>query len=278
MTTSRKACVIGWPIGHSRSPLIHNYWLKKYGIDGEYTKREVAPDALADFVGSLRANGFAGINVTIPHKQAVLKLSKPDERAEAVGAANTLWYEGDTLCSTNTDVEGFLNNLDAGVPGWSRNLENVVVLGAGGAARAVVHALMGRKAAHIHVVNRTRKSADDLAARFGKAVTADNWDALSTLLARASLLVNASSAGMKKQGALDVDLNSANPSLTIAELVYDPRDTALLKAARARGLRAVDGVGMLMHQAVGGFERWFGRRPEVTSELRALVEADLAAA
>lgn len=275
MTTRRKACVIGWPIGHSRSPLIHNYWLKKYGIAGEYTKQEVAPEALPEFVRALRQKGYAGINVTIPHKQAVLTLTKPDERAEAVGAANTLWYEGDTICSTNTDVEGFLNNLDAGAPGWDRDLSEVVVLGAGGAARAVVHALVSRKARRIHVVNRTRASAEALAARVGKPVQTAAWGHLAKLLTEAKLLVNASSAGMSKQGALDIDLRDANASLTVAELVYDPRDTALLKAARAKGLRAVDGVGMLLHQAVGGFERWFGVRPEVTAELRALVEADL---
>lgn len=273
-TKHKAACVIGWPAGHSRSPLIHNYWIKQHKLDADYRKEPVAPEAFEKFVLSLRENGYVGANVTLPHKQSALKLSKPDDRADAVGAANTLYYEGDTLRSTNTDVEGFLANLDASVSSWDRGLETAVVLGSGGAARAVVFALLQRDVQHIHVVNRTVARADEIAKRFGKRVRSAQWSETTGLLGAAGLLVNTTSLGMKGQPPLDINLRCA-PSLVVAELVYDPLETALLKSARDKGLRTADGLGMLLHQAVRGFQLWFGVKPEVTPELRALVEADL---
>jgi shikimate dehydrogenase len=271
---TQKACVIGWPVKHSRSPLIHNYWIKQHGLDAEYRIEEVAPQNFADFVRNLRAHGYAGANVTVPHKEAALTLSEPDERARAVGAANTLWYVDGTLRSTNTDVEGFLANLDSTTPGWDRGLESAIVLGAGGGARAVIFALLQRDVQRIHVINRTLERAQALQRQFGARVRPAGWDETTGLLGGAGLLVNTTTLGMS--GAPPLEINLRCPaSLVVADLVYHPLLTNLLTAARERGLRTADGLGMLLHQAVRGFQLWFGVRPEVTAELRALVEADL---
>jgi len=204
-----------------------------------------------------------------------LSLSEPDDRALAVGAANTLWLDGGKLRSTNTDVEGFTANLDASVPGWDRGPDDAVVLGAGGSARAVVYGLIERGFEVIHVVNRTTERSQALRERFGGAVQPAAWNALPHLLARAGLLVNTTSLGMTGQPPLDIDIGPLSKDAAVADLVYAPLETALVKAARARGLSAADGLGMLLHQAVRGFQLWFGVRPGVTPELRALVEADL---
>ena len=270
----RVACLIGWPAAHSRSPLIHHYWLRRLGIEGGYTIEAVPPDEFKDFLFRLSLRGFVGANVTIPHKERVLKLSKPDERAQAVGAANTLWFADGELCATNTDVEGFLNNLDASAPGWDRAAE-VLVLGAGGAARAVVSGLLERGIKCVHLANRTKARADALADQFGDEVHAVAWDAFGDLLPRAKLLVNTTSLGMHGQPPLEIDIGKLPADAVVNDLVYVPLLTPLLAASRARGLKTADGLGMLLHQAVRGFELWFGQRPQVTSELRALVEADL---
>ncbi|MDH6264048.1 shikimate dehydrogenase [Bradyrhizobium sp. BR13661] len=276
MTTPKPpaACLIGWPAAHSRSPLIHHYWLRTLGIAGGYVIEAVPPDDLRDFVLRLSLRGFVGANVTIPHKEAVLDLSAPDARARAVGAANTLWFEDGELRATNTDVEGFLDNLDASAPGWDK-AEEALVLGAGGASRAVVFGLLERGFKRINLANRTLARAEALAAQFGPNVHPLAWDGINDVLPRARLLVNTTSLGMHGQGALEVDVARLPPEAVVADLVYVPLVTPLLAAARARGLRTADGLGMLLHQAVRGFELWFGRRPEVTAELRALVEADL---
>ena len=271
----RAACVIGWPVEQSRSPLIHNYWLKRYGIDGDYRREAVRPEELGKFVGSLAARGYVGANVTVPHKEAVLALSEPDEQARAIGAANTLWL-GDTLHSTNTDVEGFLANLDACAPQWDRSLSTAVVLGAGGAARAVIYGLIARGAERIVVVNRSYGRARDLRQRFGERVYAARWDERNATLAGATLLVNATTLGMQGQPDLSIEVRRLPDRAIVADLVYVPLLTNLLRAAKARRLRTADGLGMLLHQAVRGFALWFGKTPEVTTELRALVEADLA--
>jgi len=271
---ARAACLIGWPAAHSRSPLIHHYWLRKLGIAGGYNIEAVPPEGFAEFVLHLSTHGFVGANVTIPHKERALILSKPDERASAVGAANTLWYEGDELRSTNTDIEGFINNLDACAPGWDTATE-ALVLGAGGAARAVVFGLIERGIKRVHLANRTVGRARALADQFGASVDPVSWDAIRALLPRAGLLVNTTSLGMHGQPPLEVDVGLLPPHAVVADLVYVPLQTPLLSAARARGLKGADGLGMLLHQAVRGFELWFGQRPEVTSELRDLVEADL---
>lgn len=277
MTAARAACIVGWPVEHSRSPLIHNYWLKHYGIAGEYRREAVPPDTFAAFVKNLAARGYAGCNVTLPHKEMALKLSQPDDRAESVGAANTLWLDGATLRSTNTDVEGFLDNLDACAPQWDKNLRTAAVLGAGGAARAVVYGLVLRGAGRIVVVNRTQDRAEALRWRFGERVHPVSWDARNAQMADADLVVNATTLGMEQREDLALDIARLPSHALVADLVYVPLFTPLLAAARARDLRTADGLGMLLYQAVRGFTLWFGKKPDVTQELRALVEADLAA-
>lgn len=275
MSKEHKAvCVIAWPAGHSRSPLIHNYWIKQHKLDAEYRREAVPPEKFADFIKNLSANGYVGANITVPHKEAALKLSEPDDRARAVGAANTLWYDDGKLRSTNTDVEGFLANLDAATPGWDRGLSTAVVLGAGGGARAVLFALLAREVGRVYVINRTEARAKALQKKFGARVQVAGWGETTGLLGGAGLLVNTTTLGMVGQPPLEFNLRCP-PSLVVADLVYDPLVTGLLASARARGLRTADGLGMLLHQAVRGFQLWFGVRPEVTAELRALVEADL---
>jgi len=274
MSLAPAACLIGWPAAHSRSPLIHKFWLKTFGIDGDYRIEAVEPTAFADFIKNLAARGYRGANVTIPHKEQALALSCPDARAQAVGAANTLYFDGETLRSTNTDVEGFIGNLDASAPGWDA-AEDVLVLGAGGSARAVIFGLIERGIKRVHLANRTASRADALARQFGSSVHPLAWEQIDSVLSRAGLLVNTTSLGMKGQPALDVDITLLPASATVADLVYVPLETELLLAARARGLKTADGLGMLLHQAVRGFELWFGKRPQVIPELRALIEADL---
>jgi shikimate dehydrogenase len=273
-TKPRAACLIGWPAAHSRSPLIHHYWLRTLGIEGGYNIEAVPPEGFAEFVLHLSTHGFVGANVTIPHKERALALSRPDARARAVGAANTLWYESGELRSTNTDIEGFINNLDACAPGWDAASE-ALVLGAGGSSRAVVFGLIERGIKRVHLANRTLERARALADQFGAQVHPVPWETIGDLLPSAELLVNTTSLGMHGQPALELDVGLLPPHAVVADLVYVPLQTPLLAAARARGLKTADGLGMLLHQAVRGFELWFGQRPEVTAELRALVEADL---
>jgi shikimate dehydrogenase len=273
-TGTRAACVVGWPIEHSRSPLIHNYWLKHYRVPGEYRRESVPPDQFRVFAQSLAARGYVGANVTVPHKEAALAWSQPDDRARAVGAANTLWLDG-VLRSTNTDVEGFLDNLDACAPGWERNLGTAAVLGAGGAARAVVYALLERGVDRIVVANRTRRRAEDMRERFGARVHPIGWDERNAELDDAGLLVNTTTLGMDGQPELTLDVGRLPSHALVADLVYVPLVTTLVRAAKASELRTADGLGMLLHQAVRGFALWFGKTPEVTAELRALIEADL---
>ena len=274
MAEPPKVCVVGWPAGHSRSPLIHNYWLRQHGIAGEYLAQAVPPEQFPDFINTL-ARHYVGANITLPHKEVALNLTMPDARARAVGAANTLWFADGALRSTNTDVEGFLANLDAAAPGWDR-ASDAVVLGAGGSARAVVFGLIERGIARIHVVNRTAERAQALRTRFGESVHPANPMDLPALLASAGLLVNTTSLGMRGQPPLDIDLRPLPNTALVADLVYVPLETPLLMAARSRTHSTADGLGMLLHQAVRGFSLWFGVRPVVTAELRALIEADLA--
>jgi shikimate dehydrogenase len=273
-TKARAACLIGWPAAHSRSPLIHHHWLRALDIHGGYSIEAIPPEGLAEFVMNLSAHGYIGANVTIPHKERVLQLTAPDQRARAVGAANTLWYEGDQLCSTNTDVEGFIDNLDASTPGWDQ-ADDVVVLGAGGSSRAVLFGLIERGIKRLHLTNRTIERAQALADEFSDRIVPFAWDNIGAMLPRAGLLVNTTSLGMNGQPALDVDVSLLPTNAVVADLVYVPLTTPLLAAAQSRGLRTADGLGMLLYQAVRGFELWFGRRPEVTPQLRALIESDL---
>lgn len=273
----KSACVIGWPVEHSRSPAIHRYWLKRYRIDGAYEKEKVAPEDLARFLGALGARGYAGANVTLPHKEAALRLAAfADEAASAIGAANTLWLDGEgKLHASNTDSYGFMTNLNEAAPHWNEGRRPVLVLGAGGAARAILHGLIAQGAASILLANRTRDRAEALAKTFGPTVRVIDWADRARALAGCGLLVNATSLGMTGKGDLDIDLKALPSDAVVADIVYSPLETPLLAAARARGNRVVDGLGMLLHQAVPGFERWFGVRPEVTPELKAHVAATL---
>ena len=273
----KRACVVGWPIKHSRSPLIHGYWLMTLGIEGTYSKEAVEPREFPEFLRNLARNGFAGANITVPHKEAALSLAdEPDQAARAIGAANTLWLDGGKLKATNTDAAGFIAHLDQSAPDWAKAGRPAVVLGAGGAARAIVHALKQRGVTEIRLVNRSFERAGALAAHFGAPVKAIEWGGLSGALLDAGLLVNATTLGMAGAQPLDINLTQLTADATVYDIVYTPLDTPLLAAARARGLTTVDGLGMLLHQAVPGFHLWFGVRPLVTPELRALIVADLA--
>jgi shikimate dehydrogenase len=271
-----RACVIGWPVAHSRSPMIHNHWLAQYGIDGSYERAAVAPDQFEDFASNLAAHGFIGANVTLPHKEKAFELcAVATETAARLGAVNTLWLEDGCLLGDNTDVPGFLGALDQDVGGWDQRKNTAVVLGAGGAARAIVEALLLRGLERIVVANRTRARAESLASRTGEPVEAGDWELRSELLGGADLLVNTTSLGMRGQEALEIDLAALPTHAIVCDIVYVPLETELLRRAKARGLRGVSGLGMLLHQAVPGFRRWFGRTPVVTTELRRLVEADI---
>lgn len=270
-----KAFVCGHPIAHSRSPKIHGYWLRQHGIAGSYEAVDVAPPDFASFLRSLASHGFRGGNITIPHKEAAFALADcRDEAAEAIGAANTLWLEDGKLHASNTDAYGFAANLDARAPEW-RRVRAAVVLGAGGSSRAVVHALKSRGIADICIVNRTLARAVELAHHFGDGVSAHETAALPELLPGAGLVVNTTSLGMKGAGDLPADPAFMASGAIVTDIVYVPLETPFLAAARRHGLKTVDGLGMLLHQAVPGFERWFGVRPEVTPELRAMIVSDL---
>jgi len=271
------ACVIGWPIGHSRSPLIHRYWLRKLQIEGDYVPLALEPSQATAFFASFAASGFIGGNVTVPHKELAFEAATiADSATELLGAVNTLWLEDGELFGTSTDAEGFLANLDEAEPGWSKNAGTAIVLGAGGAAKAVVWALLQRRFEPVVVINRTVDRAEALSDRFGTTVRAADWGEAPKWLPSAQVIVNATSLGMAGQAPLPIDINMLPDDAVVNDLVYAPLETNLLRVARARRLRAVDGLGMLLHQAVPGFEKWFGVRPTVTTELRALVVADLA--
>ena len=270
-----RACLIGHPVAHSRSPAIHGFWLRTLGIDGSYELEDLGAAELPAFMARLRAGDYLGCNVTVPHKEAVLPLlDRLDETAEAVGAVNTIWREGVTLVGGNTDVYGFLTNLDEGAPGWDGNGRLALVLGAGGAARAACYGLVER-GFNVALVNRTVERAKGLAGDLGPSVTAHTEGETAELLSACDLLVNTTSLGMVGKAALSIDLAPLKSEAVVNDIVYVPLETDLLKGAAARGLKTVGGLGMLLHQAVAGFERWFGVKPVVTSELRALIEADV---
>lgn len=276
---ARLAGVIGWPVGHSRSPRLHGYWLEQYGIDGAYVPLPVRPEHFETAVRGLVQAGFAGFNVTVPHKEAAFRLAdRLDEQARAIGAVNTLVADGrGGLAGLNTDGVGFMANLKALAPRWSPALGRAVVLGAGGAARAVVAGLIDAGVGEIILVNRTRARADSLAAAFsgtGAVVAAHDWDDRAGVLANAGLLVNTTVLGMDGQASLDIDLGPLPKTAVVSDLVYAPLETDLLARARTAGHTVVDGLGMLLHQAVPGFEAWFGVRPKVDAAVREFVLKD----
>lgn len=272
-----KAFVTGWPVKHSRSPLIHNYWLRQFGLSGEYHPEAVKVGDFTDFITRMKSGGsaYVGGNVTIPHKEAACILAdRGDVLVQELGAANTLWLEDGRICATNTDVHGFAANLDEQHQDWDK-ISRAVVLGAGGASRAVICALRERGIAEINVLNRTLSRAHELADRFGKTVYAHPLEALSETLQGAELFVNTTSLGMDGEEAPEIDFSAMSSDAVVTDIVYVPLRTPILKRAEEQGLATVDGLGMLLHQAVPGFEKWFGVRPVVEKSLRTLVIDDM---
>ncbi len=268
---TRLAGVIGWPIAHSRSPRLHGHWLAHYKIEGAYVPLAVRPENLEAAVEGLVALGFRGANVTLPHKEQVLRLcDQVTPRARRIGAVNTLVVKDGCVEGDNTVGFGFLANLKEANPGW-RPAGPAVVLGAGGAARAILVALLEAEVAEIRLLNRTRTRAEALADELGGTIRVMDWGDWTDALAEASLLVNTTSLGMSGQPPLEIDLSPLPASALVNDIVYVPIETALLAAARARGNAVVDGLGMLLHQARPGFEAWFGVSPEVTPALRQAV-------
>jgi shikimate dehydrogenase len=277
MAAAPKACVMGHPVAHSRSPMIHGYWLRTLGIPGAYELMDLTPESFPEFLTHLAAHGFVGGNVTVPHKEAAFRLvDRRDEAADAVGAVNTVWLKDGRLMGGNSDTHGFVANLDDRAPGWDVPGGRAVILGAGGAARSAAYALATRGLT-VALVNRTMERARTLAADFGPRVSGHGYAALPRLLPEADLLVNCTSLGMTGKPPLELDIAPLKRSAVVYDVVYVPLETDLLANARARGHRTVDGLGMLLQQAGFGFRKWFGGDPRVTPELRALVEADIIA-
>lgn len=274
----KKACVIGWPIEQSRSPLIHNYWIKTLGLEGDYSKQAVEPAALATFIRSLEKNGFAGCNVTVPHKEAVFKLADVRHAsANAVGAANTIWHDRGKIIAANTDTYGYMAYLELRYPDWNKREAAVSVLGAGGSARALIYGFLKEGVSEVRVFNRSAARAIDLVSHFGPRVKALAWEERSRKSQDVSLLVNTTTLGMKGVGDPAIDVNLLDAHCIVSDIVYVPLETALLKTAAGRGLKTLDGLGMLLHQAVPAFEAWFGVTPKVSDELYQLISATIEA-
>lgn len=266
---------MGHPVAHSRSPMIHGYWLKTLGIPGAYEFKDLTPDEFVPFITNLAKNGYVGGNVTVPHKEAAYRtVSSRDAASEAVGAVNVLYLHDGKLMGGNSDVHGFIDNLDDQAPGWKVPGCKALVLGAGGSARSAAYALKQR-GVEVRIVNRTATRAEELASRFG--ATAHAWNDVPKLLAQTDVLVNCTSLGMNGKDPLQIDLSPLKKSAVVYDIVYVPLATALLAQAKKRGHRTVDGLGMLLQQAGFGFRKWFGGDPKVTPELRQIVEADIVA-
>lgn len=272
----KKACVIGWPIAHSRSPLIHNYWLKKHGIDAVYERTPVEPRDVANFIADLPRSEFIGCNVTIPHKEAVFRaVGTADRIAGRLAAVNTVYLRDGTVCGTNTDGEGFIASLYQSYPSFALRNKSAIIIGAGGAAKAIVGAFLDEGVGGIGIVNRTRDRILDLRRQFGAQVYEVNDGSAEDRLRDSDLLVNTTSQGMEGQPPLVLDITALKPGALVADIVYTPLETAFLGKARQQGHPVLGGLGMLLHQAVRGFELWFGVKPEVTQELYDLVAADV---
>lgn len=272
----KKACVIGWPVSHSRSPLIHNYWLRKYGIDAVYEKKAVEPENVAQFIANLAASEFVGCNVTIPHKEAAFQaVAKADEIASRLGAVNTVYIMDGVVCGTNTDGEGFIGSLWQSHPKFILRDKTAIIVGAGGAAKAVIAALLDEGVARIGIINRTRERIHDLQVQFGSSIYEISEAISNDARESCGLLVNTTSQGMEGQPLLELEIQNLNPNALVADIVYTPLETAFLAKARQRGNPVLGGLGMLLHQAVRGFELWFGVKPDVTPELYELIAADV---
>ncbi len=270
-----KAFVVGWPIAHSRSPLIHRFWLARYGIDGDYLAEAVPPQSIEAFFGNLGERGYVGGNVTLPHKEAAFRAAASATAVAAkLKAANTLWLKDGRIHADNTDVYGFATNLDEEAREWRRG-STALVLGAGGASRAVLAALVDAGYSHVALLNRTAGRAEALAREFGPMIRAGGLDNLAEAITAADLVVNATSAELDGNAGLLVPWQAAKKPAIATDLVYVPLLTPFLRGAMSAGLKVVDGLGMLLHQAAPGFERWFGVRPAVDAELRAHIVADL---
>jgi shikimate dehydrogenase len=269
------AGVVGWPIGHSLSPRLHGHWLARYGIAGHYIPIGLSPEDLAEGLRSLPRLGFRGVNVTIPHKEAALALAtEATSQAREIGAANTLTFgPGGRIHADNTDAYGFIANLRQEAPAWEAAAGPALVLGAGGAARAIVSALLAEGCPEVRVANRTRVRAEALRDHFGARLRPVDWHEASSAAGDVATLVNTTSVGMEDAEAVPLDLAAVSAAALVTDIVYGAEPTPFVLAARARGLVAIDGLGMLLHQGVPGFERWFGRRPEVDASLRAAVLA-----
>jgi len=266
------AGVIGFPVAHSKSPRLHGHWLAKYGLQGHYVPLHVAPEHLSNTLKSMPNMGFVGCNVTIPHKEAALSLAQNvTDTARRIGAANTLVFRGGEIHADNTDGIGFIENLRQNAPNWRADAGPVLVIGAGGAARAILVALLDAGAPEIMLTNRTADRASALAAEFGTRVKAHSWEKTETLLPQAATVVNTTALGMTGKEAFPFSLKGLPSTALATDIVYTPLDTPFLQAARAQGCATVDGLGMLLHQAAPGFARWFGQVPEITDETRRVV-------
>ena len=269
------AGVIGWPIGHSKSPVLHGHWLKRYGINGHYVPIGLRPENFEDGLRSLMALGFKGVNVTIPYKENVLSIATSvSDRAALIGAANTLIFrENGGIRADNTDGYGFIANIRQHAPDWDATAGAALVLGAGGASRAIVSSLLQEGAEEVRIANRTRHRADILKDQFGAKVVVVDWARINDATDGVGTLVNTTSLGMEGQPPLKIRLSGLPKSALVTDLVYAPLKTELLQSAEEFGLQTVDGLGMLLHQAVPGFEAWFDHRPTVDDDLRAAVLA-----
>jgi shikimate dehydrogenase len=275
---TRRACVIGHPVAHARSPIIHRYWLAEHKIDGDYAREDVPPEKIDAFFANFPGSGYVGGNITLPHKEAAYRaLARAEPVAATLKAVNAIWLENGRLVGTNTDVHGFLANFDEASPGWENEAEQAVVLGAGGGARAVIYGLLQRGVGRVVAVNRTAARAAAIAAELGDRVSVASFEQLPGWLQDADILVNTTKLGMTGQPPLEIDLSPLQDKAIVYDIVYVPLETPLLAAARARSLRGIDGLGMLLHQAVPAFERWFGVKPKVTPGLRDVLLADLGA-
>jgi shikimate dehydrogenase len=271
-----KACVIGWPITHSRSPLIHNYWLKQHSIAGSYERRAIPPEGLTEFLTGLHKHGFIGCNVTLPHKEAAVAIIQhPDQSVKAIGALNTIYLRNGETHATSTDGHGFFLNLLAQFANFSLSQKNITILGAGGAAKALVEMLSHEHIKNLTIVNRTLDRAQQIQSTFAIPIKIEVPQNLPLILSETDLLINTTSQGMVGQPELEIDLSSLPSYSIVADLVYVPLKTKLLRDAEARGLRVLPGLGMLLHQATRGFELWFGAKPSVTPELYDLVARDI---
>jgi shikimate dehydrogenase len=273
MTTAPVVAVLGYPIHHSKSPKMHGYWLDQAGVSGYYVPLEIHPDNFEGALKNMPKLGFRGANVTIPHKERALEIADfVSERAQRIGAANTLYFDADgRIHADNTDGYGFITNLKKGAPEWSAKAGPALVLGAGGAARAILDALITEETPKIYLTNRTKERAQDLAREFGNGIEVLDWANKNSVLSGVKTLINTSSLGMNGEGDLGLDFSQLTSAMTVTDIVYTPLETDLLKHSKQRGCTCVDGLGMLIYQGVPGFSNWFGVNPDVTDKLRELL-------